>query len=173
MDGPSNKSHSEQQVSDRDEFETLVLRHYTSLMAIARHMIGDEDDARDMVQDVFAEMWMRWRTLSGIESPSAYLYRAIRNRTLNHLRLLKRRRGCYDRIGTESASHGYVIEEETNRLLIETIDKLPPRSGEVMRLLLTGMELSQIAETLGISVNTVKWTRADALRRIRQLVRFW
>lgn len=86
---------------------------------------------------------------------------------MNHLRSEKRRQGLYDNLLAEQPWRYHVIEEETNRLLLAAIDKLPPRSREVLRHILSGMDLAQIAETMDISVNTVKWMRADALKRLK------
>lgn len=57
----------------------------------------------------------------------------------------------------------YVIEEETNRLLLEAIGQLPPRSAEVMRLSLEGIRLEKIAEQMNISINTVKSLKYEAI----------
>lgn len=61
----------------------------------------------------------------------------------------------------------YVIEEETNRLLLEAIGQLPPRSAEVMRLSLEGIRLEKIAEQMNISINTVKSLKYEAIRKLR------
>ncbi len=65
---------------------TEIFRRYAPLMVShAYRLLGDRDEANDVVQDVFLALWQRHSSLELITSLSSYLYTAIRNRVFTRM----------------------------------------------------------------------------------------
>jgi RNA polymerase sigma-70 factor (ECF subfamily) len=72
---------------DTTAFESLFRAYATPLRAFACRVVHEHDVARELVQDVFLSIWIKRRTWVVQGSVSTYLFRAIRNRALNAVRL--------------------------------------------------------------------------------------
>ena len=62
------------------DFKTSVLPVSNKLLRFATHFLRDEDQARDVVQDVFLKLWQRKETLDDVENIEAFAMRMTRNR---------------------------------------------------------------------------------------------
>ncbi len=66
-------------------YQTLFRRYYPSLILYATRLVGEED-AEDVVQDVFVELWRRKNSIEIGDQIQAFLYRAVYTRALNVLK---------------------------------------------------------------------------------------
>ena len=150
----------------------LIDRYYTTLCAFATHIIKDNDNAEDVVQEVFIRVWTYRRQLSNITSIKDYLFASVRNHSLTFLRGQKRLDNHLKQIPLEEEYiSSYLIEEETNRLLLEAISRLSPRSAEVINLSLSGLKQEEIAKQMNITINTVKSLKYEAIEKLKKLLR--
>lgn len=154
----------------KDAFELLVRRYYVPLCSFVHHIVQDEHSAEDIIQELFLKFWLNRLKLPSDLLVKEYLYTGARNAALNHIRSIKRRDSHHQKYATEDNLffENYVIEEETNRLLYEALQKLPPRSAQIMQLTLEGLKMEKIAEDLSISIHTVKTLKYEALRKLRK-----
>lgn len=76
---------------DRRAYEWLLERYWVGLVAFATGIVEREDDAKDVVQDVFVRLWRFRSEWSPTGSVSGYLYRITRNLALNASRTRGRR----------------------------------------------------------------------------------
>src|SRR6185312_1168425 len=74
---------------DKDAFDSIFREYYPHLTGVAESMLREREAAEDMAQDVMMELWRRRETLVLETSLRAYLFRAVRNRSLNYLRHLR------------------------------------------------------------------------------------
>ena len=158
---------------DRDAFDALFRRHYPALVGVAEAIVRDRDVAEEAAQDVMLELWRRRDTVSVDESPRAYLFRAVRNRALNHLRHERMKQRTAPMVAGESATHAEgparVAEEEIGAAVREAVAALPERCREVFELSRGhGLRYAEIASVLGISVKTVEAQMGKALRVLRE-----
>jgi RNA polymerase sigma-70 factor (ECF subfamily) len=163
---------------DEDAFDALFRTHYGSLVGMAEGMLRSRAIAEEVVQDVMLELWRRRQSLQIEESLRAYLFRATRNRALNHLR-----HGRVERMGEPHAvgaiaapatAPAALVEEEIDIALREAVAVLPDRCREVFELSrVHGLRYSEIAGTLGISVKTVEAQMGKALRTLRERLAPW
>lgn len=158
------------QQGDQIAFENMIRRYYTTLCAFANHMIKDPDSAEDIIQELFVKLWTNRCDLGSVKSLKDYLFISARNHTLTFLRGRERFINHLKQLPLEDEHDfsTYAIEEENNRLLLEAIEHLPPRSSEVIKLSLEGMKQEKIAERMSISINTVKSLKYEAIQRLRQ-----
>lgn len=63
--------------------------------------------------------------------------------------------------------HNRLIEEETYRILTQAIEKLPLQSAKIIKLTLEGKQNKEISEIMGISVNSVKTLKYNAIHNLK------
>ena len=163
---------------DQGAFDSVFLEHYASLVRCADSMLRRRDVAEEIVQDVMLALWQRRDTLVVDDSLRAYLFRATRNRALNHLRhAATERRAEPELMSAEPPSApapATLVDEEIEVALRFAIRALPPRCREVFELSrVHELRYTEIAATLGISVKTVEAQMGKALRVLRERLAPW
>ena len=78
------------QRGDVTAFETLYRAHAPAIYALCRRMVGDEREARDLVQDIFVRAWERLTTFRGQSALATWLHRLGANVVLERIRSTKR-----------------------------------------------------------------------------------
>ena len=78
------------QRGDVAAFETLYHSHAPAIYALCRRMVGDDQDAKDLVQDIFVRAWERLTTFRGQSSLATWLHRLGTNVVLERMRSSKR-----------------------------------------------------------------------------------
>lgn len=144
--------------------------YYNSLCLFGIRVVHDEEVAMDIAQDVFVALWNARRTIASELHLKMFLYQAMRHRCMNHLRglrSLKKFSEEYRQLESEADYRDLVVEEEVYRLVMREIDLLPEEQRKVIQLHLDGKGNTEIAEMLGISVNTVKTHKARARQQLR------
>ena len=123
------------------------------------------------MQEAFVAFWERRKDFDHPAAVRSFLYTSVRNKCLNHLKHEAVKRKHEDALiyELESDQHfsGRVIEEETFNILLEEIRGLPKAAAEIMILALNGLKNPEIAEELGVSVNTVKTQKKIAYARLK------
>lgn len=180
MDGISLVERIKQ--GDRVAFNELYKQHFVSLRSYARLLL-DEDEAEDVVQDVFFNVWVHREALDASQSVRGYLLRAVYHTALN---VIKRkglqetygnsykeeieemgRRYYYNPEGSDIIGRLYARDLRTQ--LQAAIDSLPPRCRQVFSLsYLYDMSGKEISQRLGISLSTVENHIHNALKILRE-----
>lgn len=126
----------------------------------------------DLVQDVFLRLWNSQERFDSEKSLRIYLYIAVRNACFDYLRKEKSRQKYINiEISKEKENPKFFInellKEETRYILQEAIASLPEKGRVVMSYVAKGYGNKEIAEELGISVNTVKSHKLIAYRKLK------
>lgn len=163
---------------DEGAFDAIFREHYASLVRCAEGMLRRRDVAEEVVQEVLLALWQRRDTLVVEESLRSYLFRATRNRSLNHLRHAAIERRAEPELSAieplEAPAPSGLVDEEIQAALRSAISELPPRCREVFELSrVHGLRYAEIASTLGISVKTVEAQMGKALRVLRERLAPW
>ncbi|MGL5683748.1 MAG: RNA polymerase sigma-70 factor [Marinifilaceae bacterium] len=149
----------------------MFKQHFKQLCFYGMTYLNDIEVAKDIVHDVFAEVWTRRVTLDFKQPLYPYLLRLTRNRCINHLEHIKVRDKYVEVeliFGSEMHEHSYTEHDEMIQRVMARIDKLPAKSREVVNLyFLERKKYKEIAEELGISVNTVKTHMTTGMRTLR------
>jgi RNA polymerase sigma-70 factor (ECF subfamily) len=130
--------------------------------------VKDLDEARNLVHEVFITVWEKFDTLPGDTNYRSYLYTAVRNRCLNHLRDTKKYLTLDRAEHKQSAENSSLEAAELEREIELAINSLPEKCRMVFELSrMDGLKYSEIAEKMGISVKTVEAQMSKALTVLR------
>ena len=133
--------------------------------------MNDEEEAKDVVNDVFERVWMNFEKLEFSSSLVPLLYTLVRNRCVSLIRHKKVKERFSREIEVELEDHEeesveYEMQIEKLRHLIEL---LPAQTKNVFKkCFLEGKKYQEAADDLGISINTVKTHVNKALRILRE-----
>lgn len=147
---------------DEDAYTEIFSRYTRLLVAHAYRLLGDQDEANDVVQDVWLTLWQKRSELEFKTAISSYLYTAVRNRIFNRMAHLKHVAKYADSI-INFMEDGFVLaddalrEKEFAAVIENEINALPAKMREIF-LLHKRDELNykEIAERLEISDKTAK-----------------
>ena len=157
----------------RSAYEEIYRRYWALLYNHARKMVQSDEDAKDLVQDVFSVFWLDGPTLELQTTLSAYLYSLVRYKVFN---LIDRKKVRSDYLSSledfikknEYSGEYRVREKQMEELIEKEVAALPPKMREVFELSRkANLNYRQIAEKLNISDNTVKKQMSNALKILR------
>ena len=162
---------------DKDIYRKLYEVYYYRLFCIARQYLRDDFVAETIVSDVFFHLWENSQTLDVRVSLNAYLIRMVRNFSLNYLQknYVEREVSLNDMdisspllFLSDDYPLGRLMEKEVADKIYQEIELLPKATREVFVLSrFQELKHEEVAERLGISVNTVKYHVKQALSILR------
>lgn len=145
-------------------FEALYERHRDWVLAQAERWTGNRDDALDVLQDVFAQLFSRFPGFALTAQLKTYLYPAVRHLSLDRIR---RRRPQVD-VDSLADSLPAPPTIEAGSDLHRLLATLPAAQREVLLLRYADdLSLPQIADALGIPLGTVKSRLHNALLALK------
>lgn len=155
---------------DTIAFRQLFDAWYPKVKVFLAEYTMDDEDARDLAQNIFVKIWAARAGFPEIRSFGAYLYRMCRNAALDYC---KRRHIKVEL--QEDFVETYPLDEdyfarEMHSLLEKRIAQMPPRRREVVTLSrIEGLSNDEIATALGINKKTVENHLNAALHDLRKL----
>lgn len=161
------------QNNNRQAFESLFKKFYRPLTAYSFRFVRDLSIAENIVQDVFLKLWQNRNVLTITTSLEHYLFKSVRNHSLNHLDKIKVRTE-YLRMQTEqeNANEDYTSFFPEIGLLdkIESaINALPEKRQIIFRMAREdGLKYREIADKLDLSIKTVEAQMTLALKQLRE-----
>lgn len=134
----------------------------------------DLDIAREVVQDVFANLWEKRDTIEHDKSPKSYLGTAVRNRCLNYLRDNRKFDAGMLEIEGLGEEHSYdeqdsLVENELKTKIDEAVNSLPEKCREIFICnRMENKKYQEIADEMKLSVKTVEAQMSKALKIMRE-----
>ncbi len=166
---------------DKQSFRQLFDIFSPGLFAYVRSIIHDSDASKDIVADIFINIWKNKNELRAINSLPYYLYAAAKNRAFNFLRNKKGNVSIHNlsvEMLTDDIAVSYNnpenerISSENLNIIISAIDALPPKCRLIFKLSKEdAMTYKEIALLLNISVKTVESHMNAAFRKIFEHIR--
>jgi RNA polymerase sigma-70 factor (ECF subfamily) len=156
---------------DKKEFESLFYSHFAMLVNFASTFLHDEDNAKEIVQDVFIRLWQKREEMNKQKSVKSYLFTSVRNRSLNFIRNHKKFQNEYldieQAIDTEFAVE-ISGEDNLEEKIEAALQKLPPKCRRIFEMSrFEEKKYRVIADELEISQKTVEAQMSKALRILR------
>ncbi|MCK0159197.1 RNA polymerase sigma-70 factor [Allomuricauda sp. F6463D] len=138
--------------------EELFKTNYARLCLVSFSIVKDKDTAKDIVQEFFVSFWNKRDTILISTSFEAYASKSVKNLSLQHLKQKKKEQRLHEIILMEVNRTDHSVEKpKINQKMNELINQLPKKRKEIfVSVVVHGQSYAEIAETNGISVNTVK-----------------
>ena len=165
----------------KEEFESIYRQHYAKMYRLARTMLYDADESKDVVSDIFARL-LRERLRVGASAGmkyhpqqnqmEGYLMTAVRNRcrdVLSHKSIRER----VERLFLQESMQSHIVsmnDDDRLELLMQFIEaELPPLSQQIFRLrFLREMSYEEVAQAAGVSKVTVYNHLSQSVQRIME-----
>ena len=162
---------------DIKAFERIFRHYYTPLYLYALSITGQKEASEEIVQDLFYIIWKEREKIQILQSVKNYLYKSVKNRSLQYLEHLhvqeKYRENIVKQSGllTEAAPDEIMEYKELEEVLKQTFNRLPERCRHIFYMhRINGKKHKEIAATLSISVKTVEADMTKAYRILRKEV---
>lgn len=153
------------------EIETLFRQHYAAMYRLARTILYDADESKDVVSDVFVRL-LHSNPSVQVDKMEGYLMMAVRNRCLDVLSHKSVREQVEKLFSQELKQRHIIARNEDERLdrLMQYIEReLPPLSQQILRLrFLQEMTYEEVAQEVGVSKVTVYNHLWQSMHRIKE-----
>jgi len=164
-----------QRIMDKDPaaFNEVYDKLYRKLFLFAKSLIGNTEEARDIVAESFVKLWAQNNSFANMVHLQVYCCSVIKNACIDYLRKDKLRTRIENQLGqavalSENAIERKYQEAELIQLLYERINQLPDRMQQVFKLTyLDGYSRAEVAQMLDLSENTIRNTNAAAMKALR------
>lgn len=162
------------QTDSEQTIKRLFDELFHQLVLSAFRYVNDYDQAEDIVQDVFVKVWQNFDQIRQVKDLKAYLFKAVRNSSINFLKHIKVRQKFIVDSEVLSSSVGkspeeIISEEETKKRVHQAVNKLPDNWRKALVLSkYDKLKYHEIAEEMNISQKTVEKYISKALQFLRQ-----
>lgn len=152
------------------KIEKVFHRYYSPLCNYASKIIGNSDDAEDLVQTLFIQLYNK-NQLTNIDNIENYLLRSIKFKCIDFLRKQQHVSPIEIMPDISTNENWEITEADIEPLFYYYAAKLPPKTREVfLRSRVGQMSYKEIAEELKISLKTVENQMGSALKKLKHIL---
>lgn len=165
------------QSGDQTAFRHLVERYQQYVFAVAFRVVCDEDHARDVVQETFIRVWRNLKSFDPGRRFTTWLFRIAVNLAYDHMRSEHQRKRMFLQVTATGDHPAYADPDDladviSNKDLTDRIRRLTAQMSPKQRIVfvlrdLEELPMEEIAETLGMSMASVKTSLCYARKKMR------
>lgn len=163
------------------DFEEVYLTYFSRMKNFALEYVLSEQDAENIVQDVFMELWEKKEILSVQINLIAYLFTAIKNRCIDFIRHTILVRDVADKLqeehlltlkmkfySLEAFDNNILSDNNIEAIISKAINALPEKCREIfIKSKIEGKKQKEIAAELNISINTIETQMGIAYKKLK------
>lgn len=162
-----------------ESWQAIYNQLYQPLCYFSLEFVKDFEKAEDIVQNTLFKLWKKGLVFEDIHHAKNYLYRSVRNASLNKLKSEEVRSKVIAELREEISKKYFqedqfdiMVKAELYKRILDAINSLPIQSAKVFNLAYIEHKSNpEIAELLSISVNTVKVHKNSAKIKLRKLLK--
>lgn len=164
------------ELDSQTAFRDFYNMTYDRFFRIAYYYVKQEEWSQEIVLDVFLKLWKQRSNLLDVRNIEDYCFILIKNASLNYLEKESKHTYIHPDSLPEPQEQNYspeesLISEELFALYVKALDRLPDRCREVfIRIREEKQSYAQVAEELGISMNTVDAQLQKAITRLKEMI---
>jgi RNA polymerase sigma-70 factor (ECF subfamily) len=158
---------------DQTAFELLFRFYYPGLVTFVAQIIVDRDEAEEIVQDFFVNLWTGRKNIQKSTSLKSYFFVSVKNKAFNYLKREQIREKTFAQL-KELVEKDFLyqpdlfVESELQQQIAKAMEKLPVRTLEVfMMSRFKGLSNDEIAFQLELSKRTIETQISNALKILR------
>ncbi|MEO7988121.1 MAG: RNA polymerase sigma factor [Chryseolinea sp.] len=157
-----------------EAFETRVLPAKNKLYRFALRFLGNEEEAKDVVQEVLIRVWNGREQMNEIQNWEAWCMRITRNLSLDRIRSMNRKQTqpmeeAFHVLHQDLTPHETTEQHESMQRINVLIASLPEKQRQVIHLRdVEGYSYNEICETLELDMNQVKVSLFRARNAVRE-----
>ena len=152
---------------DKQTFEQIFRHHYDGMFRLARRMLGDDAESKDVVSDVFASLLGKDETELKTDTLQGFLLTSVRNRCVNLLVHKQKEQAAIVNLKDNADEDGG--QERLNALRDYIDTRLPELSQQILRLRFQqGLKYREIADALQVSEVTVYNHLSQSLKQMKE-----
>ena len=152
-------------MTDKREFERIFRQYYGGMFRLARKMLGDDQESKDVVSDVFTQLLNSHTDLHS-DTLQSYLLTSVRNRCLNLLVHKQREQAAI--VDLRTGENDNTEQEQLDMLHRYIDDHMPEMTQRILRLRYQqGMKYREIADELKVSEVTVFHHLSQSLKELK------
>ncbi|HET9487697.1 MAG TPA: RNA polymerase sigma factor [Chryseosolibacter sp.] len=161
---------------DLQAFENRVLPAKNKLFRFAFRLLGNEDEAKDIVQEVFVRVWNGREQMAAVQNWEAWCMRITKNLSLDRIRVMTRKRtqpieDTYELRHEALTPHEATEMGESMHKITQMIAALPEKQRQVMHLRdVEGYSYQEICEILELDMSQVKVNLFRARNAVREKI---
>jgi RNA polymerase sigma-70 factor (sigma-E family) len=154
-----------------DEFAELVHACWAGLYRTAYLMLGDPNEAEDLVQTALAKTYANWRKVRSLDAAPGYARTTLVNTALSWFRKKSWRNERPTEVLPETAVEHGQHDHAERATVLDALAQLAPRQRAVVVLrYYEDLSVAQVAAALGVTEGTVKSQTSAAIDRLRTLL---
>lgn len=154
-------------------FKQLLLPLYPRLQRVALRLLGNVEDAEDMVQEVYMKLWSKRDALPDVQDVEAYCVTLTKNMCIDRLRMAEVEKEDVDEVPTMLAATDDVEAQVERRDAVEQvkqiIETLPEHQQQVITLRdMEDCSFEEIVEQTGLTAVNIRMLLSRARKTIRE-----
>lgn len=158
---------------DESAFRSVFELYRGRVYGVAFKMLKSEQEAEEIVQDVFLAIWVGRDKLADVSDPEAYLFTIAYNTVYAYLKKTSRREELINKLISriseiQNSTEETVAHRETQGLINDAVQKLPPQQRIIFQMSKQNdLSYDEIADRMHLSKNTVRNHLAEAVKTVR------
>lgn len=162
-------------LGDKKAFDALFNNYYVLLIRFASSYLKQEEDADEVVSELFVKLWLKRMELDKIVNPKVYLYVSVKNASLNFIRNTGKDRFKSLNEGRDEQQAAPVYyspqtimeDKQLQAKLDQAVSALPEQRRLIFTMVkVDGLKCREVAEILNLSVRTVEGQVFKAVRTL-------
>lgn len=159
-------------ISNEKVFEAIFRNHYEQLVHFALRYVRDDEVAEDLVQETFSNVWIKADAIQVRTTLKSYLFGAVRNACLNHLKHEKVKLAYATNelfVVNEADEADFLELDELKECIEKAFKKIPEKCRGIFEMSrYEGKKYQEIANELNLSIKTVENQMGKALKILRE-----
>lgn len=159
------------------EYKNVFNKQYSTLCLFSNKYVNNLDTSKDIVQELFIKIWEDKIEFQNEFAIKSYLYTAVKNKSIDYLKSKQFQSTQSIQLQDIEELEGEpfflreVLISETSNIIEKSINTLPNKCAQIIKLSLQGLSNSEIADELGLSLNTIKTQKKIAYKRLKPLLK--
>ena len=168
----NNKKNNRVLENIEQRYTSLISNIKDTVYRLALSLVGNTDEAQDIVQDTYERVWRARDSILAHDYPRAYACRITRNLAIDYLRKRQRIRECDEGYQTIASDGDRIVELlDITKLTRQIIDSLPDKQRITIHMRdVEGFEIEEIAEILESDQTSVRMNLSRARKYVREQV---